>query len=358
MNEIPSTEKKVFTLPVAGEERERGQEAHIIPRRLIRVTIDFDPEISYERQRWPYILALPIMWILTIWVWAKKRVHELFSIKPKTNSLWFDGLSRANRKIKEQATTCHALDIIYNYQFGRGDLVGDFWINMVNAQAVRNRKKLVVRELVSAIVEAYKQDGYVRLLSIASGSAQAIFEALQIVFTKHPEIIDIKVVFLDRDQKALDKSKILSKEFGFEGVFCEGDTDNENKDSLSVMFEDIFVYIEGDAFHFKEAIDYFGYKPNVVEMVGFNDYLPTRLAITLFRKIYRILSSNGIFLSGNSCPNFERFFMKWVINWDMIYRRPTDMSEIILQAGINADCAQIIFEPHQLHMTTKVIKKP
>jgi len=319
---------------------------------VIQVRVDLDPALRYETLRWPYVLAWPLMWLLIGWVFCKKKLYGVFGQKPKVNTILFDGLSRKNMTIKRNAKTCHALDVIYNHQNLWHDPLGNYWINMVNAQAVRNRKKLVVRELVEAMRKAYDNDGRIRLLSIASGSAQAVFEALKVIFDSCPEITDIKVVFLDSDSSALEKSRQLAKDCNFTGVFFYS-----GNGALPVLYDDLFSYIQGDAFRFSESLEVLGGQPNVIEMVGLTDYLNSRLATTLFKKIYRMLASGGTFLSGNICPNFERHFMKWVIDWnEMIYRAPQEMSQIMADTNIPPSQMQILLEPQRLHMVTKILK--
>lgn len=318
----------------------------------IKISVDSDSALHYEICRWPYVLAMPLMWLLIIWTFCKKKLYSLFGQKPKINTMLFDGLSSKNMAIKRNAKTCHALDVIYNHQNLWYDPVGNYWINMVNAQAVRNRKKLVVRELSEAMRNAYYNDGCIRLLSIASGSAQAVFEALKVIFDSYPEITNIKVVFLDRDNSALEKSRQLAKNFNFTGVFFYS-----GNGALPVLYDDLFSYIQGDAFRFTKSLEVLGGQPNVIEMVGLTDYLNARLATTLFKKIYRTLASGGTFLSGNICPNFEQHFMKWVIDWnEMIYRTPQEMSQILADTDIPPSQMQILLEPQRLHMVIKILK--
>ena len=319
---------------------------------IIQAVVDSDYALNYEVRRWPYLLAWPVMWLLILWVFCKKKLYGLFGQKPKVNTIWFDGLSGKNMAIKRNAKTCHALDVIYNHHNLWHDPLGNYWINMVNAQAVRNRKKIVVRELVKAMRNAYCNDGHIRLLSIASGSAQAVFEALKVIFDSYPEITDIKAVFLDSDNSALEKSRQLAKDFNFTGVFFYS-----GNGALPVLYDDLFSYIQGDAFRFAEAVEVLEGQPNIIEMVGLTDYLNSRLATTLFKKIYRTLASGGTFLSGNICPNFERHFMKWVIDWnEMIYRTPQEMSRVLADTDIPSSQMQIFLEPQCLHMVTKILK--
>ena len=150
---------------------------------MISAIVDKNPDLGYERNRWSSIYRLPLMWILALWVALKKKI---WGPNLKINTYWVDGISPVCKEIKERATTWKALDIIYNRKFGQkkdfGEMVADFWLKILNAQEVRNRLKLTKQKLKEEIEECLKRDqtgSRVRLLSIASGSAQGVIEVIQ-----------------------------------------------------------------------------------------------------------------------------------------------------------------------------------
>ena len=298
------------------------KEEMLVKSEKVEVRVDKDNSLNYETKKWPYQLTLPLMWILTIWVIFKKKILR---IKPKINTFWFDGLSRPCRDIKENAGSWRALDIIYNFHFGQ-HRISDYWIGMINAQAVRNRLRLVRRELIKAMrVQAQKEgEKEIRLLSIASGSAQAVIEAIAEV---KKEGIRVQATLLDLDPTALDYSRKLAKKYSLT------DTD--------------IAFVRGTTRNLEEAMK--GKRPHIVEMIGFLDYRPYTKAVDLIRRIYHLLMPGGKLLTANICPNFEKYFMKWVINWSMIYREPRELGEILVAGGFNPKDLQIICEPLQLH---------
>lgn len=51
----------------------------------------------YEYRRWPYLLSLPFMHILTLYVIMKKKTFNFLGFPgPRINTLWFDGLGLVN----------------------------------------------------------------------------------------------------------------------------------------------------------------------------------------------------------------------------------------------------------------------
>lgn len=291
------------------------------PEKALGIVRDQDGSLGYEMGRQLYVLSLPIMWILTIWVAFKKKVLR---IEPKINTFWVDGLCLPCREIKRGAGSWYALDIIYNFEFGQRNgirgKVSDYWIGMVNAQAVRNRLRLVKRELDKAVREVAQENKEIRLLSIASGSAQSVIEVIAKL-----KGIDIEVILLDLDPLAIDYSRKLARNYGV---------------------EDKITFIKESTSNLEGVMR--GVHPHIIEMVGFLDYRPHRKAVRLVERIYKLLLPGGKFLTANIHPNPEQYFLKWVINWPMTYRKPEELGRILVEGGFAPENCQIIYEPHKV----------
>lgn len=281
--------------------------------------------VEFEERRWPYLMTMPIFWVLTLWVMAKKKIRRLLGKSdPNINTFWFDGLGLSCRGIKDGVASWRALDIIYNHNFGqkkglRG-FVDDFWIGMINAQAVRNRLKLVKQEIRRAILR-FSNHREVRILSLAAGSAQGVIEVMAEL---KKEGIRVRALLLDIDQTALDYAKQLACKYGV------GDQIETVKASATQV-----------------ARVSKGFKPQIIEMLGLLDYIPQDKAIRLVRKIRDSLESKGIFLTCNVRHNPEQHFLKWVINWSMIYRTPAELTEIVSEAGFRD--SRLVYEPLKIH---------
>ncbi|MDX9892967.1 MAG: class I SAM-dependent methyltransferase [Patescibacteria group bacterium] len=280
---------------------------------------------TYERLRWLYVLTFPLSVALTLWVMGKKFLClALGRPMPRINTIFFDGLGEECRQIKMGEASWKALHVIYNHVFKWGwrvdTFVDNYWIGMVNAQAVRNRFKLVKQEIRRAIMSVY--DGAeVRIMSLACGSAQAIIEVMAEMKQKG---IVVRAMLVDKDQDALDYAMQLANEHGLQ-------------DRVSVVCDTVsnVEFLAAD------------FRPQIIEMLGLLDYLHQLKAIDLAAKIYRSLPDKGWFLTCNIAHNFEMWFLRWVINWPMIYRTPRQLAEVVLKAGF-ADC-RLIYEPHRVH---------
>lgn len=286
------------------------------------------PKINYEMNKLLYILSLPLLDIIVVYVFIKKIVFRLFNKTLKTNSYFFDGLSKYLNDIKNGAASWIALVLIYNYYKCRNELsekeiekkITYFWINIRNAQAVRNRKKLVTAILANLIKEIYEKNGHkeVFTLSIACGSAEAVFDAL--IESKVP----VKMVLLDKDETALE--------------YCK-------KEALKLGIKNI-QFIHGSTTNFSCYIKKIG-RPDIIEMIGLTDYLKESKAINLFSRINISIAPGGYFLTGNVAPNSEKWFLWAVINWPMIYRTKKVLVKIIKASGFKN--YEIITEPHKIH---------
>lgn len=279
----------------------------------------------FEKQRWQYFLVLPLMWLLTLWVMAKKTLRKCLGMPvPSVNAFLFDRCGSFGRIVKENVASWRALDVIYNRPFeeekGGGGTLDRFWGSMLNCQAVRNRLKLVKREIRQAILQ-FSNCKEVRLLSLAAGSAQGIIE---VIAELKSQGVRVRPMLVDIDQTALDYAKHLAS---IHGVEDQIETVKASVANVSAIARD---------FH-----------PQIIEMLGLLDYLPQRNAIALVRKIYKSLEPKGIFLTCNIKRNLEQHFVKWVINWPMIYRNPAELADVVYQAGFTD--YRLVYEPLEIH---------
>jgi len=290
----------------------------------IPIMIDNNPSMGYERNDWSSILKLPIMWILALWVALKKNI---LGPELKVNTFWFDGSSPICQAMKENAKKWRALDIAYNYKFREGDgfttKITNFWLRIRNAQAVRNRLKLVKKELREEVNHFSHGGDEARLLSIACGSAQGVIEVMSEFKQKGASM---KAIFLDRDPSAIEYSKRMAQKAGIINQI---------------------TFVNRSVRDLEEAVNKF--KPNIIEMVGFLEYRPKEKAIKLIKKIHQLLAPGGVALISNIRPNLESWFLSQVLNWPMIYRSPRKLSEVIIKGEFNSQSCKIIYEPLKIH---------
>jgi len=276
-----------------------------------------------EQRSWPMWLAAPLMRFMVESVRLKRSFGQVLS----TNHVLFDGLGEGCRKIKEGAASWRALEIIYNH---KGSSLADwFWIGfMRNAQAVRNRKRIIVRKLRMKALEIARRKGNVKVLSLASGSAQAVFEALKnFSFPLEVKLIDI-------DKEAGEYALKLSHEYRLGSVVS---------------------FMRGNMLKFDKPVLLQDFRPDIIEMAGLLDYLRDDEAVALIKRIYAQLPPGGTFITCHIHDNPERDFMTEVINWGrddgrqrpMLYRTQDELVKLVHEGGFNTIVVYV--EKHEIH---------
>jgi len=297
---------------------------------------------------------MSVVWLATIWSMLRNLIEavirKIFSPRkpllkilwemgrnPKHFSCFFgDWLSRYNHRAKTEAASWRALDLFYNYHEKIEPNLEDnlsgwatrFWIGRLeNRQAVRNRLKIAIN-LLSDSFRKFVNEPEIRLLSIASGSAQAVIQALQ----KNPNL-NIKVVLVDVDKDAIAEAKKEVEKAGLANNFdfVLGST----------------TVIEGVCRKFN---------PHIVEMIGFLDYRPKKKAISLIGRIKNILPAGGIFLTCNIRNNREKYFLTWLLLWPMVYRSPKEFGELLIGGGFEREKTTLTYEPFQIHGIAVAVK--
>ena len=274
-----------------------------------------DERVSFETQS-SYRWLLPLMYVLAGWASFKKWcAHTLGYSVPNTNSWFFDGLAPKCRKIKEGAASWRALTLLYNHPFRKPESFGawldNVWLMSPNAQAVRNRRKIAKNELLKTILSlSLGGQEEVRILSLACGSAEAVLDA---VVEANKFGVRTQCFLIDIDASALEYARKVAEGLGIADQV-------KTKRANLLGFERLGKIIAA-------------YQPRIVEMMGLIDYVQDKHTVVLIKTIHDALPVGGMFFTCNIIPNAERVFLKHVINWEMIYRKPGELVEIMSVAG-------------------------
>jgi hypothetical protein len=240
-----------------------------------------------------------------------------------------DRFSRYNHLAKVGAASWRALDIFYNYhekvkpQLGNnieGWLTHHWMEKLQNRQVVANRLRIVIR-LSSKAFSEFTNEPEIRLLSVASGSAQAIIEAI-----KGCPQMNIRTLLIDNDPTAIEQAKKIAEAAKIENSFtflCDKTTVLE-----------------------KVCTDF---KPHIIEMVEFLDYRPKKQAIKLIKRVTNCLLEGGIFVTCNIKKNLEKPLLDWVLLWPMFYRNEIEFSELLIEGGFSPEKIRLIYEPFRIH---------
>jgi len=252
----------------------------------------------------------------------------LIPILNRLPSKLFLSSSKKAIAVYKHATTHKALEIIYSFDnklnFEKGILDGFFtyfWQKTNNAKALRNRLKLVKKELKKAIHSFNKRD--LRILNLACGSNRAVIE----VVGEHKDNFDFEVFAVDKSISAIEDAQKLAFSFDIAHLL-------KTHQSTISEFLDKSKNIKFD----------------IVEVVGFLDYVEDNKAILLFNQIYSVLTDNGIFITGNIKDNSERKFVTEVVGWPkLIFRNETDLINLLMNSKFKSSKIKIIYEPQNIH---------
>ena len=291
------------------------------------IIVDVDPELSFETNG------------------VLRKIFNFFAI-PLLNSLpknlrgVVKNTHKSAKNIIEKATSHAAIEILY--KDGQPELSKsiverffyNIWFTTSNPKAVRNRLKIVERELRKALnhlVSTHLKDD-VRILSVASGSARAIVDGIK---GESFSPLSLHITLLDKSEEALNYSRSLVGNANFPDNFS-------------------FRWVSGTANSFPEFFQ--SEKPDIIETVGLMDYFNDEQVLRFFTTVFENLSENGIFITANISDNPERKFVTDLVGWKMIYREPESFIELAKKAGFDTKNIKIYYEPLQIHFVMVVQK--
>lgn len=229
--------------------------------------------------------------------------------------------------LKRHATTWQAIEYLYTWNEHVKDLKGfdrilsNFLGGVENILATRNRFRLLKTELfqeVDRLIRSGKRD--IKITSLAAGSARGPIEVMAYFIRRDPTLLNsINLHLIDFDEESYEFAKKLAAE-QFHGL--------ENR----LTFLKSKISSEEDKL--KELGEYLkSLNPDIVEMVGFTDYMKKEKATKVFSVIYEILNSGGLFITNNVKPNAEQPYLESVVTWKMLNRTEGDMLEIFKDSG-------------------------
>lgn len=229
-----------------------------------------------------------------------------------------------------------ALEILYGEKIEEDSaftraILDYWWKNLRNVEGVRNRFKITkvfLKEQVSDLFAKGRKK--IVIFSIASGSARAVIETA--AWAKKKFSLEVIVCLLDRDANALARAKDFAQELNVSVTTFENDVND-------------FIEI---AKNLSEKID-------IIEMVGFLDYRTDHRVVELVSNICSVLPEHGVLVTAQILPNEERWFVKWVLRWPMIYRTADHFLSLLKNTGFEG--IDMVVESCRVHVVAFLRKK-
>lgn len=212
-----------------------------------------------------------------------------------------------------------------------GPLLDHCFLNMPPGRAVRNRRKLLAREINKII--AQKESSAAWITSLACGPAAEIFD----VFDQIDDPSHLLATLIDMDLQAL--------------AFV---SDRMNKKKLKNQMKLInvnIVYLAAGREHMNVK------DQDLVYSVGLIDYFNDKFVIKLLDFIYKLLKPGGKVILGNFHPcNPSKALMDYVLDWRLIHRTEDDMNRLFVSSAFKSPCTEIQFENEGINLFAACIK--
>ena len=254
-----------------------------------------------------------------------RNLHEFFIRSP-----W---LRRAKEKPLGYPGDYELMNGIYGYGiYGNfsGTTLFAKAMNMLVTEApsaisVVERKNLIRQRLSTLLDDCRPKGRAIRILSLAAGPAQEIYELLdRREDIPHP----VEIVLFDQDKRALGFAygrlkKLVAEKWG--------------KQVRIVYLHDTIKRLLRDERLFESFGEF-----DTIFSCGLFDYLPEPTAVTLTRSLFSNLAPAGRLYIGNQTPlNPSRWAMEFHCDWYLIYRQHADMMSF---ARAGAPSAEISIE--------------
>lgn len=242
---------------------------------------------------------------------------------------------RCYSKPRGYAGDYHMIESIYqNNPRGSGRLgcvLDSCFLDLPVAQAVRNRRGLLVKEIKKVLEKT--NNGQVNIMSIASGPAKEIFDIFD--FIDNPSQLKIKLLDFDIQALSFVNEKL---------------TKINLNNQVELLNENIIYLITGKR---KLEIE----KQDFIYSIGLIDYLKDETVVKLINYIYKILKPGGKVILGNfHSANPNKAFMDYVLDWRLIHRDENDMNRLFNSSKFQKTCTKIFFEERKINLFAECIK--
>jgi SAM-dependent methyltransferase len=227
------------------------------------------------------------------------------------------------------------IDMIYgNIGKGHGrigNVIDQFFLETPAAQAVRNRRGLLLKEISNTIDTANGK--IVKIASLACGPSKEIFDIYQSI--KNKEIL--KTTLLDFDEQAIKFLRDTKRNNNLEG-------------QIKLIQENLLHIALG-----RKSIDM--NNKDLIYSLGLIDYLQDKAVIKLLNWIHQVLKLGGRVILGNFHPNNPcKVFMDYIFEWKLIHRDEEEISNIFKKSAFNCTPTRIFFEDQGINMFVDCIK--
>jgi extracellular factor (EF) 3-hydroxypalmitic acid methyl ester biosynthesis protein len=228
------------------------------------------------------------------------------------------------------------IDWIYRNEAGGagrlGPLIDRVGLNMRAAQAVRNRRNLLVEEILQVVEDKKPQPA--RVVSLACGPAQEVFD----VFNQLKDPTSLKTTLIDIDLSSL--------------AFVA-----DKRDQLKLKRQ--MDLVQGNLVYLATGRQHLNLKDqDLVYSIGLIDYFSDNFVVVMMNYIYEMLKPGGKVILGNFHPrNPDKAMIDYVLDWRMTHRSEEDMNRLYSTSRFARACTKIRFEAAGINLFAECIKE-
>jgi hypothetical protein len=239
--------------------------------------------------------------------WSKRQVHEFFMASPGGWRCW--------KKPFGYPGDYEVMNFLYGKHFDGTSLFSRAITlsicNVVTGFAVRYRKDLVKRELKALLARRVGTSAPVRVLSIAAGPAEELWE----LFNELDDLpAPVEVVLFEQDKNALAQAwrRLHSVvEARFQGAIKL----TFLHDSIKRLLRDGRLFTPFGQF-------------DLVYSCGLFDYLAQATAVVLARRLAASTKPGGQLLVANMVDNPARWLLEHQLDWNLVYRTHEQLLDV------------------------------
>jgi len=213
-----------------------------------------------------------------------------------------------------------------------GPLLDRCFLNLMAAQAVRNRRGLLAKHIQDARGRA--QGRTAQITSMACGPAAEIFD----VFAMLDDPTQIRATLIDIDLQAL--------------AFVSDRGDRLKLRRQLELIQGNLVYLATGRQKLKLS------DQDLVYSIGLIDYFSDKFVIALLNYVHTLLRPGGKVVLGNfHSRNPDKAMMDYILDWKLIHRTEDDMNRLYACSSFAQPCTQILFEQTGVNMFAECIKQ-
>jgi len=213
-----------------------------------------------------------------------------------------------------------------------GSLIDRCFLDMPPAIAVRNRRKLLVDEINTAI-SSKNDDEPTRITSLASGPAAEVFD----VYEELEKSSRLKMTLIDIDYQSLayvdDKATSLSV----------------NKHLQLHHGNLVYLALGRQKLELEQQ--------DLIYSIGLIDYFNDKFVLAMINYIYENLADNGKVILGNFHPNNPtKALMDHILDWRLTHRTEDEINQLFAKSKFGTRCTEILFEEQKINMFAVCVK--